>query len=544
MKTKFMLICLFMAHFFLINAGVRYVRSTGIDTNNGKSIANSYLTLRGALIDSTLVNGDTINVSGTISFSADTLTSVSIAKSLTIMGDGASTTVVKGFDNGKKTAMFAVLTDPTQILNFENITFDGFNGTQPAPTNPKPSGGLLACWKGVGTVNFKNVVIENCKSYNGGAIFITRRTDATDALSFNFTDCYFFSNSALRFGTATSGASCLGGAIYITVPENAADISVKIDRCLFEGNISENSGAAISAYFTAQNNTRITQSLLIQNSTFTNNHLTYSTTNLSTNYGLAVVDIQSLATTSNQLNADIRLINNTIAYNNSASTTSTTVVGLRCADKTSGVKSLDNTVTLMNNILYSNLNSATTPKTSSIGGTTILKESRNNITDMATSAYDFNALTTSGSASGNMQSVTNATLLLATSLADNGGFTKTLALSAGSVAINAGYMTGAPLVDQRNMTRSGTGIDIGAYDSQATKTALFNVPANTLQHPFTVQNNSIVSNVDGKLQVITFNGIIIKSIPVSIGQRISLPTGGYIINLSNDKGFASQKVVL
>jgi hypothetical protein len=545
MKTRITLIGLFAMLCITSNAGIRYVRSTGVDSNNGTSIASPFLTLRSALIDSTLVNGDTINVSGTISFSADTLSSVTITKSLTIMGDGASTTVVKGFDNGKKTAIFAVLADPTQILNFRDITFDGFDGTQPAPTNPKPSGALLACWKGVGTVNFKNVVIKNCKSYNGGAIYIQRRTDATDPLSFNFTDCYFLNNNALRFGTTTSGASPFGGAIYVMVPENVADISVTIDRCLFEGNISENYGAAISVYFSAVNNTRITQNLLIQNSTFTGNHLTFSTTNLSTNYAQAVIDIQSLATVNaSQPNAAIKIINNTIAYNTSASTNNSVPVGLRIADKTSGIKSLDNTVSLINNILFSNLNSAATPKSISIGGTTILKESRNNITDATTTQYDFNALTASGFASGNIQAVTNSTLLLASALADNGGFTKTLALGIGSSAINAGYLTGAPTVDQRNMTRLVTGIDVGAYDSQATKTALFNPDANTLQDAFKIQDNSMIFNVSGKLRIITVSGIEIKTMPVTIGQRVELPKGLYVVNVTNELGHATQKVIL
>jgi hypothetical protein len=51
------------------------------------------------------------------------------------------------------------------------------------------------------------------------------------------------------------------------------------------------------------------------------------------------------------------------------------------------------------------------------------------------------------------------------SLADNGGPTKTMALNAGSPAINAGTNTGCPSTDQRGVARpQGAHCDIGAYE--------------------------------------------------------------------------------
>ncbi|NLM72391.1 MAG: hypothetical protein GX181_10605 [Synergistaceae bacterium] len=50
-------------------------------------------------------------------------------------------------------------------------------------------------------------------------------------------------------------------------------------------------------------------------------------------------------------------------------------------------------------------------------------------------------------------------------LADNIGPTKTMALLAGSPAIDAGTSEGAPATDQRGVKRpQGSGIDIGAYE--------------------------------------------------------------------------------
>ena len=50
-------------------------------------------------------------------------------------------------------------------------------------------------------------------------------------------------------------------------------------------------------------------------------------------------------------------------------------------------------------------------------------------------------------------------------LADNGGATQTMALGAGSPAIDTGKNTGCPATDQRGVARPvGTGCDIGAYE--------------------------------------------------------------------------------
>ena len=53
-------------------------------------------------------------------------------------------------------------------------------------------------------------------------------------------------------------------------------------------------------------------------------------------------------------------------------------------------------------------------------------------------------------------------------LGDNGGPTPTMALPAGSPAIDAGVLAGAPASDQRGISRpQGAGVDIGAYERLA-----------------------------------------------------------------------------
>jgi CSLREA domain-containing protein/uncharacterized repeat protein (TIGR01451 family) len=57
-------------------------------------------------------------------------------------------------------------------------------------------------------------------------------------------------------------------------------------------------------------------------------------------------------------------------------------------------------------------------------------------------------------------------------LADNGGETDTLALLAGSPAIDAGTAEGCPAIDQRGVARpTGTACDVGAYEYQPTAPA-------------------------------------------------------------------------
>ncbi|MDS4031098.1 MAG: IPTL-CTERM sorting domain-containing protein, partial [Candidatus Contendobacter sp.] len=65
-------------------------------------------------------------------------------------------------------------------------------------------------------------------------------------------------------------------------------------------------------------------------------------------------------------------------------------------------------------------------------------------------------------------------------LANNGGLTQTMALLAGSPAINAGTNAGCPATDQRGITRpqpSGGACDLGAYELLLTTTVLVAAPS-------------------------------------------------------------------
>ena len=92
---------------------------------------------------------------------------------------------------------------------------------------------------------------------------------------------------------------------------------------------------------------------------------------------------------------------------------------------------------------------------------TILNDGGSNITGGIINSLDYN-IDSDGSAGliGLNDQVGNPMLDV---LADNGGFTRTHALLAGSVAINPAGLTGAPPVDQRGVSRDVTP-DIGAFE--------------------------------------------------------------------------------
>jgi CSLREA domain-containing protein len=88
------------------------------------------------------------------------------------------------------------------------------------------------------------------------------------------------------------------------------------------------------------------------------------------------------------------------------------------------------------------------------------------------------------------------------SLADNGGYTETMALMSASPAINAGHAVHCPDVDQRSLARpQGSGCDIGAYEYDyppevlSSKTADPN-PTSEGEVHFTVMFNEPVTGVD------------------------------------------------
>jgi hypothetical protein len=118
------------------------------------------------------------------------------------------------------------------------------------------------------------------------------------------------------------------------------------------------------------------------------------------------------------------------------------------------IQHANNSITLMNTILANNTAILSGPDFYLTGGTVI--DNGYNIVEYS-SNYTFSAV---GDITGEQ-----ANLNLSSTLADNNTLngTQTLALSEGSIAINAGTDAGAPATDQRGFGRIGI-TDIGAYE--------------------------------------------------------------------------------
>jgi predicted outer membrane repeat protein len=430
---------------FEIAAITYYVRSTGgLDTNNGLSPGSPFLTLGKAFDLPALADGDVIDILGTFTYA----TSKNLTKSITIQGTDKSTAIVQGvtgaykncFNFGSIDAATGLPTS-TPTITIENVTFQNFDYLNAAGT--AGYGGALYVQVGV-TLTCRNVDFINNLAYTGGAVFAKGGV-------LTFEDCYFKNNRAKRIDGLYSGGGAINAQAAVTMGSpavpNTNNLSLVLDRCLFDGNTSDYLASAIR-FETLFTDVSIAPGLLVQNCTFTANKIT----SLGNHTGGSIhINAVSPAT-------DVKLINNTIAYNNSDLTVAGSISGINIITGASA-----NKMTLINNILFSNFNAETTPISISLASSVNLKESRNNIID---SDFDFTAKTTNGAtmASGNVNSVTSGQLLLAANLANNGGATKTLSLGAGSVAINAGYGNSAPAVDQRNTTRIGIP-DAGSYEA-------------------------------------------------------------------------------
>jgi hypothetical protein len=445
MKSKSLLFALFFVLAMVAKATTYYVRSIGgSDTNDGLSSGSPFLTLGKAFDLPALADGDVIDISGTFTYA----TSKNLTKSITIQGTDKSTAIVEGIAGAYKNCFIfggvnssTGLPTSTPVITIENVTFQNFDNLN--ALGNAGNGGAFFVQVGV-TLTCRNLNFINNQAYSGGAI---RAFGGV----LTFEDCFFKNNRAKRINGLYSDGGVFNFQIAATMGSpavpNTNNLSVVIDRCLFEGNTSDRYGAALS--FITQIPGSVVPGILVQNSTFTGNEVT-----VRGDLNSGTIYIQE-----STQNAEVKLINNTIAYNSSKISTSNATAGIYILNTSSA-----NKFTLINNIIFSNYNAEATPKSIAIktGQPLPLTESRNNIIDYN---FNFTTNTTNGAtmASDNVSSVTSGQLLLAENLANNGGTTKTLSLGASSAAVNAGYVTGVPIVDQRIVPREGTP-DVGAFE--------------------------------------------------------------------------------
>jgi hypothetical protein len=536
MKLKPLTLCvLFSLMVFSAQAATTwYVNSsTGSDSNNGTTALTPFKTLDkifgntaigsyiAAVTPITLSDGDSVKITGYFRHNYGK----NIRKSITLFGVGSAVIDSVGTNrNAKFIEIGYYNNNDLNTVTFQNITFQNI-------TNLNNEAAIAYIRSG------STLIVKNCKFLNNVAanapVFKFNGGVASLTSTLTIEDSYFYNN----YAAANTNTACDGGVIGCSLTASGTTNNLTINRCLFEANKADRSGSVL--YINPRTATiEPVNNFLIQNCTFTGNIVKRTTNAGGTNPNVNIngaVYIEGTSVAANTT-SNIKFINNTFAYNNNESTQSYAPAAFALF--------LDNEATLINNIFYSNTNNSTGTPSVSILNTSNwstyykFKESRNNITDGFNLASTNS--TTSGFASGNANSATN--LNLAASLADNGGTTKTLALSSGSIAINAGYTTGAPTVDQRKFGRTDGLPDVGAYEFNGLTTKIINT--DTSKQLFYLQNHAIVSNVDGLMEVINFSGKTIRKAQISSGQSLSIPQGIYIVRITSNAGNSVEKVRL
>ncbi len=151
----------------------------------------------------------------------------------------------------------------------------------------------------------------------------------------------------------------------------------------------------------------------------------------------------------------------------------------------------------------------------------------------------------------NDKNITNP-LLSAAGLQNNGGITRTVALTAASPAINNGIVAGAPLLDQRDYYRNGLP-DAGSYEYNGsascdtydtiTETACFSYTSPSGEHTWTSSNTYLdtIPNAHGCDSIITIH-LTIKTVNTGVfalgTSLVSLETAATWQWVDCNNGFA------
>ena len=399
--------------------------STGNDSTGDGSASTPYKTFHQAY--SSASSGDTIHLTGTFTWTdadetGDVATSgYTINKNLTITGLGMSQTIVQSA-SASSTADRSVFT----ISGGRTVTIQYLTVQNGVRTSDYGAGGIT----NNGTVTIRNAKISDnlylsASSYGGGGIF--GNSDSTTNL-----------DEVIVTGNTFNGKYYGSAGMYLLQSTNAT-----ITDSTFYQNTAISSNPNTYTYSYAEPSggfgTFRFGTVTISNSTFSQN-----TTNA---YGGAMQIYYKSA---------VYITNCTIANN----TAGYGAGGILYESSTNGYNiHLKNSI-LANNTAGGSPNDFAARDTSSGSYKT---DNGYNIVEYSTNA----TFSGTGDLTGDQ-----ASLNLATEVADNStaNGTPTLALSAGSVAINAGDSDNVansgvaiPTVDQRNASRNGT-TDIGAYE--------------------------------------------------------------------------------
>jgi parallel beta-helix repeat protein/predicted outer membrane repeat protein len=396
---------------------------------------------------------DTINfsVTGTISLATD----LTVDSNVTINGPGAaSLTLAPSSTNRAMT----VKSNVTSAIS--GVTFQG-NGTTLVDG--------AALYHYGGTLTIQNCVFSGNKTTTkGGAIFNYTGTVIVQSSTFTGNQANkggaifnYGGNLTVQTSTLTGNQATKGGAVFLYKHSNSATIQ----QSTFSGNTATISGGAIYLYYSG--------GITISDSTISGNHATAGSGGAIYFYKAAnstITNSTISGNTAGKSGGAILLYKSILAVNNSTISGNTAVLAGGGFYLTDGGNLASPRLILTSSIVANN--------TAEVGANDL---ARSNGTIDATNSLIQNP---AGSINGiNTANITGVNPMLAP-LTNNGGPTQTMALLAGSPAIDKGSNPLALAFDQRGtpFVRSSGVTDIGAFEIQGAPPPppVANVPVPTL----------------------------------------------------------------
>ena len=409
--------------------------------------------LRNAI--TTAASGDTIvfdplffNVTRTITIGTASNPLLIKDKNLTIIGPGSNLLTISG--GGVSRGLESWNTGDAE--NVYDVVISGMKFTSCNGASARFSGEGGAIENENKMVLTDVVFLSNTASFNGGAV---------DPYGANLTcrNCVFDSNTAN-----------LGGALLLandTVTNPGAKVTYIFDQCTFKNNAAGYGGCM---YLNGSNLTPTTGAFV----TLTCTNTTFSGNICNSAYGPVLFTTGSYNSSQS------------LTFRNCTANGNTYAAGVNASDK--GTFYLQGSSTFQNCTISGNDRGAlffvgdsaagAPAPVYTVSGSIIFSNNGNDLEratgqafpgtlSVTNSLYTSNATTIAAINGTNTGNVTASNPSLGV-LANNGGFVQTMALSAGSPAINAGSNAGGATTDARGYARSVGTTDMGAYEFGAT----------------------------------------------------------------------------
>jgi hypothetical protein len=453
--------------------------------------------------------------------SAIDLSPTKFTNSLNIIGPGVNLLTISGGGTSQIFTASGTYFSPTVTYTAAR-TLSGMTLTN-GKTTTGSGGALYAKYSGSLTLN--NMVITNSTAaYQGGGVFFRVNNGGSLNVS-NST----FSNNIAATGTTAVVTNGFGGGLYANAygaTTGSVGGGVYISNSTFNNNQSAGAGGGIwlggpNIIQTASPSFVLTNVTVYQNTA---------------GHNAVTQPVVSGGGIWMQLVTNVNITNCTITGNSdTASSANSMGAGLMIANNQASTPA--NTIVLKNDIIANNTLATFGSARSLASGSgidmaieNITATGSNNIIGSTIGIYT----TQTGQAAG-ANSLSSPVLFSSLgTLAYNGGAVKTISITSGSSANNAGTATGAPATDARGYVR-GAGIDIGAFEITTATSFNFDgslmFPANGFINVPTNNNLFLdfgqgVTAVSGKNIVIyNANGTVFQTIAANNTSLVTIGTG-------------------